>query len=469
MEFWFRLAGFLLGLAIGLLLLSWYHLRFSTRLTRLIRNLQPAAPQWSSVSPTALAHAIAAHLEQQQALEQELETWKQICRTAPIGFLQVDEENQLLWCNRQACQLLNIQDCAPTRPRLLLELVRSYELDELIEQTRTACQPCQRDWMFHPVSVDQSTLSQQQPFPLRGYSFPLRNGVVGVFLESRQEALLLVQQRDRWTSDVAHELKTPLTSIRLVAETLQTRLEPPLRNWVDRLLKETIRLSSLVQDLLDLSQLEARSRIQLNLSPIDLAKLVQLAWSGLEPLARRKQIQLDYQGPHSVLIQADEARLHRVLINLLDNGIKYSPAQQTIQVQISFPPPELPTKHYVCLSVIDTGPGFAASALPHVFDRFYRADPSRSRGWDTRLAGKDLIEATEISAGEEPTAATPAEPETSVPVSSGSGLGLSIVRQIVEAHQGFVKASNHPETQGAWLQVFLPYQPQQRGQDSIDS
>lgn len=422
--------------------------------------MQPAPLRWSSVSPTRLAQAIAAQIEQQQLLEQELETWKQICQTAPIGFLQVDEENQLLWCNPQACKLLSIQECFPAKPRLLLEVVRSYELDELIEQTRTACQPCRRDWMFHPVCADQSTLSRQQSLPLRGYGLPLRDGAVGVFLESRQEALLLAQQRDRWTSDVAHELKTPLTSIRLVAETLQTRLEPPLRNWVDRLLKETIRLSSLVQDLLDLSQLEARSRTQLNLSPIDLAKLVQLAWSGLEPLARRKQIQLDYQGPDSVLIQADEPRLHRVLINLLDNGIKYSSPQQTIQVQLSFPPPELPNKHYVCLSVIDAGPGFAASALPHVFDRFYRADPSRSRGWETRSAGQNPIGATEIGAGKDPTAALSADAETAVPVSSGSGLGLAIVRQIVEAHQGFVKASNHPETQGAWLQVFLPYQPQ---------
>jgi two-component system phosphate regulon sensor histidine kinase PhoR len=79
---------------------------------------------------------------------------------------------------------------------------------------------------------------------------------VGVFLENRQEAALLVQQRDRWTSDVAHELKTPLTSIRLVAETLQPRVDDSQRRWLDRLINETIRLSNLVEDLLNLSRLQ---------------------------------------------------------------------------------------------------------------------------------------------------------------------------------------------------------------------
>ncbi|NJR71510.1 MAG: HAMP domain-containing histidine kinase [Synechococcales cyanobacterium CRU_2_2] len=96
----------------------------------------------------------------------------------------------------------------------------------------------------------------------------------------------------------------------------------------------------MVQDLLDLNQLQAHSAAHLTLKTIDLTRLIQSAWIGLEPLAREQQIQLDYVGPECLLVQADEARLHRVLLNLLDNSIKYSPAQQCIRIQVSLAPAE---------------------------------------------------------------------------------------------------------------------------------
>ncbi|HEY9895267.1 MAG TPA: HAMP domain-containing sensor histidine kinase [Candidatus Sericytochromatia bacterium] len=455
---------FLLGLVIGLVVLSWYHIQLTRQLRFLMSSFQPQVSRRSLVSVLRLRQAVAASVDAQEALLTDLETWRHLSLAAPIGILQVDEENQLIWCNAQAGQLLSIQPPnSPTR-RLLLELVRSYELDQLIEQTRVLRKPCQSNWTFHPVCADPSQLSRQMPRPLRAHSLPLRDGCVGVFLESRQEAVLLAQQRDRWISDVAHELKTPLTSIRLVAETLQIRLEPPLRDWIDRLLDETIRLSSLVQDLLDLSQLEANPHPSLRCKTVDLTRLIQSAWFGLEPLARKKQLRLDYVGPDRLLIQLDESRIHRVLLNLLDNAIKYSPPQQAIRVQASLitndrSAPNLP-KQLVQLDVIDAGLGFPSDALPYVFDRFYRADPSRSRSpaevevSKTYAVGKNT--ATSSSASSDDAQST--KGTHAVPVSSGSGLGLAIVRQIVEAHQGSVQASNHPETHGGWLQVFLPLQ-----------
>jgi two-component system phosphate regulon sensor histidine kinase PhoR len=436
-----ELLWFFLGLAIGLLLLGWHHVQLHKSLHRLLQNWQPDSLSLWQLPTARLIRAIVLQRQPQPDLAQELATWQQILQIAPIGFLQVDEENQLIWCNQQARKLLDIQQTS-SRPRLLLELVRSYELDQLIDQTRSARQRCQREWTFHPVCADQSKLSQQQPRPLRASGFPLADEHVGVFLENRQEAVWLVQQRDRWTSDVAHELKTPLTSIRLVTETLQSRVEPPLRTWIDRMLQETIRLSTLVQDLLDLSQLESRNP-QLMLKTVDLPKLIQSAWSSLELLARRKSVQLDYHGPASLLIQADEARLHRVMLNLLDNSIKYSPSWQCVRVQLSLHS-GADHSQQVYLEVIDAGAGFPESALPYVFDRFYRADPSRSR--DNRLPKLQQEDDRPLVMG---------NPEALV--SNGSGLGLAIVRQIVEAHQGSVIAANHPETHGAWLQVFLPH------------
>ncbi|KAM3115291.1 ATP-binding protein [Phormidesmis sp. 146-33] len=435
---------FLLGLAIGLLLLSWFRYRLTSKLKQLTQDMSTDNVDAGLSLTSQLTLAVTHHQRSSRQLERRLETWKQIVDLAPIGYLQVDEENQLIWCNPYACQTLHIQSHNTNQPRLLLELVRSYELDSLIEQARDSQKLCQRDWTFYAASVDAVNMSEQQAIPLRGVAFPLAEGDVGVYLEDRQEAFTLTQQRDRWASDVAHELKTPLTSIRLVAETLQSRLEPPTRNWVDRLLKEAVRLSTLVQELLDLGQLEISPTQRLNLKTIDLVNLIQAAWQSLEPLSTEKSVELDYQGLDHLLIRGDESRLHRVFLNLFDNALKYSQPQHSIAVRLGLHPLTQPSKqatHEIQIDIIDAGQGFPDNSLPFVFDRFYRADPSRSRS-DTEW---------------QPNADIALQP---VQLSSGSGLGLAIVRQIVEAHHGKISAKNDPGTGGAWLQILLPWSEQ---------
>ncbi|MDX2241862.1 MAG: PAS domain-containing sensor histidine kinase [Leptolyngbyaceae cyanobacterium bins.302] len=448
----------LLGLFIGLVLLWRYQLRLTTK-HRYSRDQSQRFLWGNRFSQVAnLNKTIATHKQANQSLQDELLGWHHLFQLAPIGFLQVDEENQLIFCNLKACEILGIESSRSEKPRLLLELVRSYELDELIEQTRLAQELCQSEWLFHPVNADFAKLTQQQSYLLRGYGIPMSKGRVGVFLESREEVMLLARQRDRWISDAAHELKTPLTSIRLVAETLIPRVDPSLREWVERLLREVIRLGNLVQDLLDLNQLQAQPNARLSFKTLDLARMIQSAWMSLEPLAREKQIQLDYIGAEQLLIQADEARLHRVLLNLLDNGIKYSPSQQHIRVLLGITAnPQDASAQCVHLQVIDAGQGFPEEALPFVFERFYRADPSRTRQSNNLDSSKQLKSDLEIAGF---ASKTRLQSELHLPsISNGNGLGLAIVRQIVEAHQGFVTASNHPETGGAWLQVFLPWQP----------
>lgn len=436
--------GFLLGLMVGLGLLLWQRSRFSLRLKAFAKKLGTDAIENSLSSTSQLGMAIAQLREVQYHLEQRVEAYWQILQSAPIGYLKVDDENRLVESNFQARTLLGIdEENRSAKPRLLLELVRSYELDDLIDQARSTNQCCQQDWMFYSVSDDPAQLSEQQSYALRGYAFPLVEGQVGIFLENRQESLILMQQRDRWASDLAHELKTPLTSIRLVAETLQTRLDPALRTWIDRLIQETIRLSTLVQDLLDLSQVDQNSFQALHLQPDNLIDLIHAVWHSLEPLARRKGIQIDYQGPVQLWMPMDTARIHRLLVNLLDNGIKFSSDHQSICVKVRVEAALKPSQPaQVCLEVIDSGSGFPEVALPHVFERFYRADPSRSRQVTPPTETTDAI-------GQNCYISQPDLP-------SGSGLGLAIARQIVEIHQGSITASNHPETGGAWLQVRLP-------------
>lgn len=403
------------------------------------------AETWG-VAVARLSQLVTTHPEQQQQLQtlgDSYTTLERILQAAPIGYLQVDEENQLIWCNDEANRLLRMNQPltgSVQRRRLLLEVARSYELDALIEEARDRQQPCQTEWRLYQISPDPIDPQEQPTYPLRGYAIPLNHDEVGVFLENRQETELLMQQRDRWTSDVAHELKTPLTSIRLVAETLQPRIDAALKIWLDRLINETIRLSNLVEDLLNLSRLESSQFEGLNCKAVDFPKLIHSAWGSLEPLAQVKQLQLDYRGPSQCVIELDEALFHRVLLNLIDNAIKHSPKAAAVQIRLASytPATETVDSNHRCglyLDVMDSGPGFNERDLPHIFDRFYRADLSRSR------EGRSAM----LTTGSPPTE-----------MSRGTGLGLAIVRQIVEAHGGTISAANHTDLGGAWLRLWLP-------------
>ncbi|MCT7974832.1 sensor histidine kinase [Laspinema olomoucense] len=389
-----------------------------------------------------LRRVIAWMKQERQQLEAQLEEGRQLLQVAPVGYLQVDEENQLVWCNSQAQEILQIHKWEPSSPRLLLKFVRSYELDHLIEQTRQEQKAQVREWVFHPACQNGSEMGKTRSLTLRGYSWPLGEGQVGVFLENRQPLVTLAQNRDRWMNDLAHELKTPLTSISLVAEALQGRLEPPWSQRVERLSGETNRLIKLVQDWLELTHLEVDPGNKLVLKSVDICALIQSVWQTLEPLARQKQINFEYSGPEQVFLEADESKLYRVFLNILDNSIRYSSPQGKIQAIIATeivgdrsPHPQPTLEHEIIqIDMIDSGAGFSLSDLPYIFDRLYRGDPARARQSldPTQSSGKAYA------------------------TSPGSGLGLAIAQQIITAHGGTIKASNHPQTGGAWLQLRLP-------------
>ena len=446
------LAFFLLGLALGIGFFLWQQRRFQRQLRQMLGSLQTDASSSSLPLVSRLRREIALANQHREELEEELQIKQRLLQVVPLGYLQVDEENRLLWCNEQARQLLQIDRWEPGQIRLLLELVRSYELDQLIEQTRRRQQPDIREWVFHPPCLDGEAMAGVRSLTLRGSSWPLPEGQVGVFLENRQPLVELSQSRNQWFSDLAHELRTPLTSIRLVAEALQGRIEPPAQRWVEQLLQETNRLINLVQDWLELSNLEKNPSKSLTYQPVELRSLIQSVWQTLEPLAQLRQLCLAYCGPDTVWVKADVARLTQVFLNLFDNSIKHSPPRESIRVEVtrlevenidsdatgeqdslaSLATPTSRDRCFIQIDIIDSGTGFSESDLPHVFERLYQGDASRHRQQVT-TDGSEALKA-----------------------SSGSGLGLSIVQQIVQAHSGSVKAGNHPETGGAWLQIKLP-------------
>ena len=459
--------GVLFGIGV-----CWFRLRnYRNTLNRLEQLLPESLQRELTSLPYRLQRWVKTQEEQLLIAEGQLNTYESLLDQLPFGFLQVDQNNQLIFWNSKALDLLQIENLDPLEQgdRLVLELVRSYELDRLIAKTRRKQKPCKKDWVLKsvPRDLDSPDLTESSQ-SLRGYGIPLTAFHVGVFLEDRSKLDALKQDRDRWTSDVAHEFKTPLTAIRLVSETLELKVEPDLRPWVVRLQSEVLRLTALVQDILDLNYGQGNvSQKKTPKQTFDLAEQIQAAWLSLEPIAEKKDLSLFYDGPDRLKLQGDSSGLYRVFLNLLDNAVKHSPERETIllkarKFEAGYPAEALeldpalvnvapkkftPRKTWIQIDVMDMGAGIPKDALPHVFKRFFKVDQSRVRNQEMLTSSNDS------TIREFAMDSTVKYMDT---MQSGTGLGLAIAHEIVLAHQGQIAVGNHPEWQGAWFQVRLP-------------
>jgi heavy metal sensor kinase len=218
----------------------------------------------------------------------------------------------------------------------------------------------------------------------------------------------------RFTADASHELRTPLTIISGELERLinDPTVPQPIRESLISLLEETEQLVKIVQSLLTLSRLDTGNAQTENVK-FDLAELASNTAEQFVPVASEKQLSLSYHVPEPVEIQGDRVRLKQVIVNLLDNAIKYTPSGRKVDLRV-----EARDKR-ACLTVSDNGGGIPESELPYVFDRFFR-------GTYTRMQSPD-----------------------------GTGLGLSIVQSVCAAHGGDVTVENL-KTGGCRFQVVLP-------------
>ncbi|HEY3902260.1 MAG TPA: ATP-binding protein [Chthoniobacter sp.] len=225
------------------------------------------------------------------------------------------------------------------------------------------------------------------------------------------------QNTQRFTSDASHELRTPLTIMRgeLEALLLGGKLAADLRDTLGSLLEEVERLVRIVEGLFALTRLDT-GEAQTERVRLDLAKLAENTADQMCLLAEVKDIELVRETSERVEIEGDRARLKQVIVNLLDNAIKYTPQKGRVSLAVRS------ENSSALLEVSDTGPGVSDVALPHLFERFYRADEVRSR---------DI---------------------------GGAGLGLSIVQSICTAHGGSVKAANTPPL-GCRFTIELPLAP----------
>lgn len=425
----------ILGLLLGLGICVWRQRKFDQRLKQMLASVSPTQEEIPSLSTFSLLRRELSQLHLQcQTLNQQIQEWEKLINLAPIGYLRVDQENQLLWCNTQAQQLLNIDRWKPEQIRLLLELVRSYELDQLIENTRKHQTSQTIEWTYYTTNFAPTQEKREvNSLALKGVSFPLLQKQVGVFLLNQQPLVNLSQSRDRSISDLTHELRTPLTAMYLVAETLEKRLTPPEQDWVKQMLKEITRLTHLAQEWLEISQISENPSQNLYFEIIEIRELINSVWQILAPIAQQKEVNLEISGLEKIEIEADPQRLTQVLINLFDNSIKHSHCQGKVKVNLDFHS-LIQNNDSIAIHIIDEGTGFKEEDLPYIFERLYRGDPSRTRQTNLQQDQPSMTQ--------------------------GSGLGLSIAQNIIEAHQGIIKAQNHPETKGAWLTIILPLQPE---------
>jgi signal transduction histidine kinase len=240
-------------------------------------------------------------------------------------------------------------------------------------------------------------------------------GAIETVLERLRDSFR--QQRD-FTSDAAHELKT---SVAIVKSTLQTLLQRPrpeeeYRAGLESMLEDCGRLEDLLGRLLRLARIEqwAENGMNRKLGITEVTSTCEAAVSRIQALANARNIEIELIAPEEVQLQADPEDLELIWVNLLENALQYSPAGSKVVIQV-----ERNGGGSASVSVQDSGPGIPEEQLPHVFQRFYRGDPSRSRS------------------------------------TGGFGLGLAICKAMVTAYGGEIEAANR-NGQGTEIKVQLP-------------
>jgi two-component system, OmpR family, phosphate regulon sensor histidine kinase PhoR len=317
------------------------------------------------------------------------------------GVLASDGKGRVVRANPAARRLLGY---APDEPLpMLSQLFRLKAAREVVEAARAGA--VIRD---HELELDdQTVLVSARPLPT--------GGVVIVLHDLTPMRRLEAVRRD-FVANVSHELKTPLTSISGYAETLlaDPDADPATtRRFLETILNNARRMQRLVDDQLDLSRIES-GRWQPRVSAMDTAGLIREAWAACADRAEAVGIGFEVDvDPQAATLRGDADGLRQVLVNLLDNAVRYSPKGAKVRCQARR------VRNGIELVVADTGPGIAREHLPRIFERFYRADPSRSR--------------------EE----------------GGTGLGLAIVKHLVEAHGGSVRAESDLG-RGTRMTVLLP-------------
>ena len=334
---------------------------------------------------------------------------KAILASMNDGVIAIDKNGNILLINPAVERMFHIS-YEQSLGKSVIEVVRNFELEKLL---------------YEALSGAESTVHELQilvpdPKSFRISTAPLTNetGVVGVVAVMRDITAFrqVEKMKTDFVANVSHELRTPLTSIKGFVETLlDGALEEPktARHFLEIISDETDRLNRLLNDLLCLSKIEAKQR-EISKVPVELDKLIANTVSILSPQARDKSITISVEtkGPLPT-IEADEDMIGQLMINLVDNAVKYTQEGGNIRITTES------EKAGIRVAVSDTGIGIASDSVPRLFERFYRVDKARSREM------------------------------------GGTGLGLAIVKHILEVHGGSIEVASRLG-QGSTFTFYLP-------------
>ncbi|MBJ8278933.1 HAMP domain-containing protein [Staphylococcus pseudintermedius] len=327
----------------------------------------------------------------------------------PSAILMIDKNGKIVIANKTFYEVFNAstnvenQDYArylhPTIKQLVVEGFRTEKA------------------MYKQVEISINHIHQKffdtSCVPILSRTKKSLQGMV-IVLHDITQLKKLENLRSEFVANVSHELKTPITSMKGFTETLidgAKNDEASLDLFLNIILKESNRIQSLVEDLLDLSKIEQNTTLEKHL--IDLSDVSKSSFSVIQPLANEKSIQLIDQIEPNVTAMADENKISQVIVNLMTNAVNYSPENRTVTLAV------YRENQHPVIEVIDQGIGIGEKEKYRIFERFYRVDKARSRD------------------------------------SGGTGLGLSITKHIIEAYQGNIEVASELG-KGSRFKVMLP-------------
>jgi two-component system phosphate regulon sensor histidine kinase PhoR len=330
----------------------------------------------------------APDVAERRTEQQRDDSLEQIVALMPVAALVVDRNGYLKFVNAAAERAFDM-DAERGRGRALIEAIGSVDLERLVRRALSG-QHAEGTVVLRSIESERSLAVSVQALEERG-------GDILVVAEDRSKVADSERVRRDFLADVSHELRTPISSIRLMVETIQLSGGDPeaLRLFLPKMVGELERMTRLIEDLLELARGEA-GQVPLHPSKVDLSQLVGDTVTAFQARADEQEVDLRLDAPGTVEVEVDSKRLTQVIVNLVDNALRHTSPRGHVLIGVGADNGE------AFLSVRDDGVGIPFKDLPHVFERFYVVDRSRSRG------------------------------------SGGTGLGLAIVKQIIEAHGGSV-------------------------------
>jgi two-component system phosphate regulon sensor histidine kinase PhoR len=327
------------------------------------------------------------------------------------GVIAVDATQRILWMNRAAVSLLNLQSAQDPVGRLFYEAIRNSAFHHFVDRILSEKQTIEEEVSFFDNNPRSFTIHGTVLLDATGKCCGALTVLNDVTRIRKLESL-----RSEFVANVSHEIRTPLTAIRASVETLMDT-DPKDRKDREKLLKivvrHTERLGSIVDDLLNLSRLEQNDPKENELKPVAIGGIVDSAVTLCREKAAESEIRITGQCAPEIVARADAPLIEQALVNLIDNAIKYGGAKSVIHVT------GIRTGNEIRISVKDEGCGIAEEHLPRIFERFYRVDKARSR----KLGG--------------------------------TGLGLAIVKHIMELHKGRIEVKSELG-KGSCFTMILP-------------